>query len=139
MANTNFDHQIYKAIAQLIEGGEDMELNAFIDGGRGDLYLEAPNGHRLCIAHDSVTYCVGDWVHGARTEITSAPSTPAKTNLERIAHIAAVSPEVALSIINAIHAVSCDCEMGEATAEELYKAGCDPITAQYLATGELPG
>ena len=68
MANTNFDHPIYKAIAQLIEGGEDMELNAFIDGGRGDLYLEAPRN-----------------------------------------------------------------------ASALYAEGCDPITAQYLATGELPG
>lgn len=103
MANTNFDHPIYKAIAQLIESGEDMELNAFIDGDRGDLYLEAPNGHRLCIAHDSVTYCVGDWVHGARTEITS---------------------------LNATYPL---------LAQALYENGCDPITAQYLATGELPG
>lgn len=107
MANTNFDHPIYKAIAKLIGDkvttGEDVTLTAFIDVRRGDLYLEASNGSRICVAHDSVKHCAGAWSDMEVTEITS---------------------------LNATYPL---------LAQALYENGCDPITAQYLATGELPG
>ena len=71
----NHNHPIYKAVEKLLDSvdateGQTVILNVFIDGGRGDMYFEASNGHRVCVAANEILYCVGDWGTGARTTIS---------------------------------------------------------------------
>ena len=53
------------------DSGRYAGLRAFIDPGRGDIYIEGVNGERLCISQHTgtVAYCSGEWRDGER-EVT---------------------------------------------------------------------
>lgn len=67
---------VIAAITRLINSeaeessGRYAGLRAFIDPGRGDIYIEGVNGERLCISQHSgtVSYCPGNWADGEKTE-----------------------------------------------------------------------
>lgn len=68
---------IVEALKRLINSeveagsGHYAGLRAFIEPGRGDIYIEGINGHRLCISEhgSNVMYCSGEWRDGER-EVT---------------------------------------------------------------------
>lgn len=70
-------NSVVAAITRLIhseteEGsGRYAGLRAFIDPGRGDIYIEGVNGQRIAISVSggTVTYCDGDWRSGV-AEVT---------------------------------------------------------------------
>lgn len=43
------------------DSGRNTALIVFIDPGSGDIYLHGLNNHRMCIEHDKVIYCTGEW------------------------------------------------------------------------------
>lgn len=78
----NADTRAFQALRQLIKSELDEEssgryvgLRAFIDPGRGDIYVEGINGHRIYLAAlgESASYITGDGKYGERTEIVDNP------------------------------------------------------------------
>ncbi len=65
-------NSVVAAITRLIhseverDSGHYAGLRAFIDPGRGDIYIEGINGQRIAISVSggTVTYCDGDWRNG---------------------------------------------------------------------------
>lgn len=66
---------IVEALKRLINSeveagsGHYAGLRAFIEPGRGDIYIEGINGQRLNISEccKNVTYCEGEWRSSERT------------------------------------------------------------------------